>query len=86
MSDGDGFQLLEHVAPASPSPVILLAARQAEEEARRAANMGAIGYLGKPISLQETHRLWKESEGPAPGDRAPVLIAGAGAADRPARG
>jgi CheY-like chemotaxis protein len=51
MSDGDAFQLLEYVASlGDPKPsVILLTARPAEEEARRAANMGAIGYLGKPI-------------------------------------
>jgi DNA-binding response OmpR family regulator len=63
--DGDGFQLLEYVASlGEPKPaVILLAARPSEEDARRAANMGAIGYLGKPISLQEIYRLWKETEG-----------------------
>lgn len=62
-SDGDAFQLLEYVASlGEPKPgVILLTARPAEEEARRAATMGAIGYLGKPISLQEIYRLWKES-------------------------
>jgi CheY-like chemotaxis protein len=65
MSDGDGFQLLEYVASlGEPKPaVILLAARPSEEEARRAANMGAIGYLVKPITLQEIYRLWKETEG-----------------------
>jgi CheY-like chemotaxis protein len=65
ISDGDGFQLLEYVGSlGEPKPaVILLAARPSEEEARRAANMGAIGYLGKPISLQEIYRLWKETEG-----------------------
>ena len=63
MSDGDGFQLLEYVASlGGPKPaVILLSARPSEEEARRAANMGAIGYLEKPISLQEIYRLWKET-------------------------
>lgn len=66
MSDGDGFQLLEYLASiGEPKPsVILLSARPDEEEARRAANMGAIGYLGKPISLQEIYRLWKESAEP----------------------
>lgn len=63
MSDGDGFQLLEYVASlGDPKPaVILLTPRPLEGEARRAANMGAIGYLAKPISLQEIYRLWKES-------------------------
>jgi CheY-like chemotaxis protein len=65
-SDGSGFQLLEYVAAlGEPKPrVILLAEQRAEEEAERALNMGAIGYLAKPVSLQEIHRLWKESGGP----------------------
>jgi CheY-like chemotaxis protein len=65
MRDGSGFQLLEYVASlGDPKPrVILLAARPAQEEVERAVNMGAIGILGKPVSLQEIHRLWKESEG-----------------------
>ncbi len=63
MSDGDGFQLLEYIASlGDPKPaVILLAARPSAEEASRAVNMGAIGYLEKPISLQEIYRLWKET-------------------------
>ena len=66
MSDGSGFQLLEYVASlGDPKPaVILLSARPTEEEAGRAAHLGAIGYLGKPVSLQEIYRLWKESAGP----------------------
>jgi len=65
MPDGDGFQLLEYLASlGEPKPaVILVAARPSEEEARRAVNMGAIGVLGKPISLQEIYRLWKETGG-----------------------
>ena len=65
MSDGDGFQLLEFVASlGDPKPaVILVAARSSDEEARRAVNMGAIGYLEKPISLREIYRLWKETDG-----------------------
>jgi len=66
MSDGKGLQLLEYLASlGDPKPgVILVAARRAEEEAQRALNMGAMGYLEKPISLQEIYRLWKESGGP----------------------
>ena len=66
LSDGTGFQLLEYVASlAGPKPgVILVAERYAEEEAQRAARLGAIGYLGKPISLPEIYRLWKETRGP----------------------
>lgn len=64
-SDGNGFQLLEYVASlGEPKPrVILLGTRPEEEEARRAIRMGAIGYLGKPISLREIYRLWKENDG-----------------------
>jgi CheY-like chemotaxis protein len=66
MSDGSGFRLLEYVASlGGPKPgVILLASRYMEEEADRAVQMGAIGYLGKPISLPEIYRLWKETGGP----------------------
>jgi CheY-like chemotaxis protein len=66
MSDGSGLQLLELLASlGDPKPgVILVTARHAEEEAQRALNMGAMGYLEKPISLQEIYRLWKESGGP----------------------
>ncbi len=65
MSDGTGFQLLEYVASlGGPKPgVILVTERYAEEEAHRAARLGAIGYLGKPISLPEIYRLWKETRG-----------------------
>ena len=65
MSDGNGFQLLEYVASlGEPKPhVILLVTKPVEEEARRAIRMGAIGYLGKPISLGEIYRLWKENDG-----------------------
>jgi DNA-binding response OmpR family regulator len=67
MSDGDGFQLLEYVASlGEPKPaVILVAARPSKEEAGRAVNMGAIGYLEKPISLQDIYRLWKEKGNPS---------------------
>ena len=66
LSDGSGFQLLEYVASlGGPKPgVILVAGRYAEEEAQRAARLGAIGYLAKPISLPEIYRLWKETRGP----------------------
>lgn len=66
LSDGTGFQLLEYLASlGGPKPgVILLAERYAEEEAHRAARLGAIGYLAKPISLPEIYRLWKENRGP----------------------
>lgn len=65
-SDGSGFQLLDYVAAlGDPKPrVILLGEQRGQEEVERALNMGAIGYLGKPVSLQEIHRLWKESGGP----------------------
>ena len=65
-SDGSGFQLLEYVAAlGDPKPRVMLLGEQcAQEEIERALNMGAIGYLGKPVSLQEIHRLWKESGGP----------------------
>jgi CheY-like chemotaxis protein len=65
LSDGSGFQLLEYVASlGGPKPgVILVADRYTEAEADRAARLGAVGYLGKPISLPEIYRLWKETRG-----------------------
>ncbi len=55
MPDGDGFQLLEYISELDdPKPlVILLTARPVDEDAERAADLGAIGYLAKPISYRD---------------------------------
>jgi CheY-like chemotaxis protein len=55
LPDGDGFQLLEHLAgPAPPSPSVALASTRWSEVGReRAMALGAVGCLQKPLSIQE---------------------------------
>lgn len=55
LPDGNGFQLLEHLAdPAPPSPkVILISSQWSEADRERAMNLGAVGCLQRPISIQE---------------------------------
>jgi CheY-like chemotaxis protein len=55
LSDGNGFQLLEHLArraPPGPS-VVLASARWSEADRERAMALGAVGCLQKPLSIQE---------------------------------
>jgi CheY-like chemotaxis protein len=53
LPDGNGFKLLEQLADwSAPKPeVLLITARWNEEDAQRAEELGAIGYLPKPISV-----------------------------------
>ena len=55
LPDGNGFKLLEQIynAPAPKPEVLLITARWSEEDLRRAEELGAIGYLAKPISVRE---------------------------------
>jgi len=55
LPDGNGFKLLEQIASApAPKPeVVLITARWNEADAQRAEELGAIGYLPKPISIRE---------------------------------
>ena len=55
LPDGNGFKLLEQIynAPAPKPEVLLITARWGEADARRAEELGAIGYLPKPISVRE---------------------------------
>ena len=64
MPDGSGFDLLRHVSSRDvPRPqVILLTGRPVEEDQRRATEMGAIGYLGKPTSFREINRALRRRE------------------------
>jgi CheY-like chemotaxis protein len=72
LPDGDGFRLLEFVRSLEePKPkVLLLAAAPDEAQARRAAELGAIGLLTKPISFDDIAAVLL---GPIPSDegRAP---------------
>jgi CheY-like chemotaxis protein len=64
--DGDGLALLEYIAgfAAERPPVILLTAHPDLDEETRASLLGAIGYLAKPVSLQEILRTLRGFEGP----------------------
>jgi len=63
MPDGSGIDLLKFVntlGDAKPR-VILLATRLAKEDIERALQLGAIGYLPKPVSFQTIAKVWKQS-------------------------
>lgn len=58
LHDGDGFAILSYVRElAEPKPrVLLLTKHPSEDDAKRAVGLGALGYLTKPITLQEIRR------------------------------
>ncbi len=64
-TDGDGFLLLECVrALEEPRPkVILVSGRREESDASRAAELGAIGLLVKPIRFRDVARLLRYASG-----------------------
>jgi len=63
MHDGDAGDLLLEIAtmPAPRPPVVIIASRASEEEARRADQLGAIAYLAKPIAFLDLSRALKRS-------------------------
>jgi CheY-like chemotaxis protein len=58
LRDGDGFALLSHVREiAEPKPrVLLLTTHPSEDDAKRAAALGALAYLPKPTTLRDIRR------------------------------
>jgi two-component system, response regulator RegA len=62
--DGDGFAILSFVRQlAEPKPrVLLLTTHPSEDDAKRAAALGALGYLSKPTTLQDIRRACKSGE------------------------
>lgn len=64
LPDGDGFALLSRVRElAEPRPrVILLATHPNADDERRAAALGALAYLTKPITLTDIRRACKAGE------------------------
>jgi CheY-like chemotaxis protein len=66
LADGDGFRLLDHVRRLEePRPgVILVAGRRSDEDARRAMELGAIGFLVKPICFRDILGLIRNSAAP----------------------
>ncbi|MDH3520800.1 MAG: response regulator [Myxococcales bacterium] len=73
LPDGDGFRLLACVnSLEAPKPrVILTAVDASEEDADRALQMGAIGYLAKPIALRDVAAILKQHRGEWSGVRRP---------------
>lgn len=65
LPDGDGFRLLGCVnALEAPKPrVILTTADPSDEDADRAFQMGAIGYLSKPLALRDIAAILAQHRG-----------------------
>jgi CheY-like chemotaxis protein len=61
LPDGDGFAILSRVSElAEPRPrVLLLSTHPSADEEKRAAALGALGYLSKPTTLQDIRRACK---------------------------
>ncbi|PKO93441.1 MAG: two-component system response regulator KdpE [Betaproteobacteria bacterium HGW-Betaproteobacteria-1] len=53
LPDGDGKDLLRQVREYSDIPIIVLSARQSEQEKVACFNLGADDYLAKPFGIQE---------------------------------
>jgi two-component system response regulator MprA len=53
MPDMDGWEVCRRMRVASTVPVIMLTACQGDEEWRRGQQVGADGYLVKPVPLEE---------------------------------
>jgi two-component system KDP operon response regulator KdpE len=53
LSDGDGKSLIQKVRSQYDFPIIVLSARQAEQEKILALNEGADDYLSKPFNVEE---------------------------------
>lgn len=58
MPGGDGLSALEEIRAIAPDlPVIVMTAFGTLETARKAVNLGAYDYLGKPVELQQIRKL-----------------------------
>jgi CheY-like chemotaxis protein/Tfp pilus assembly protein PilZ len=65
LGEGDGFRLLGHVRSLESAPqVILVTSRPNDEDARRARDLGAVGYLAKPLSFLDIARVLRRGGGP----------------------
>lgn len=61
LPDGDGFAVLARVRelPGAKPQVLLLSTHPNPRDEQRAGALGALGYLGKPITLQDIRRACK---------------------------
>jgi two-component system KDP operon response regulator KdpE len=53
LPDGDGLELIERVREWSSAPIVVLTARDREDDKIRALDLGADDYLTKPFSVPE---------------------------------
>lgn len=53
LPDGDGLSFIEHVRLSSDLPILVLSARQSEQEKVSCFNLGADDYLAKPFGVNE---------------------------------
>lgn len=53
LPDGDGLTLLQHIRQTSKVPILILTARDQEEEKVRLLEAGANDYLSKPFGVKE---------------------------------
>lgn len=53
LPDGDGCTFIEHIRKSSDIPILVLSARQTEQEKVRCFELGADDYLAKPFGVQE---------------------------------
>ncbi|MGZ8271986.1 MAG: response regulator [Methylophilus sp.] len=53
LPDGDGLSFIEHVRLSSDLPILVLSARQSEQEKVNCFNLGADDYLAKPFGVNE---------------------------------
>ena len=53
LPDGDGRSFIEHVRVGSDIPILILSARQSEQEKVDCFNLGADDYLAKPFGVNE---------------------------------
>jgi CheY-like chemotaxis protein len=64
LGEGDGFRLLDHVRSLESAPqFILVTSRPSDEEGRRALELGATGYLAKPICFLDIARVLRRGGG-----------------------
>ena len=56
----DGFLLLEQMQQRKEAPPVIMVSSQATDEAeRRAVELGAIGFVAKPVRLRNLSRVWR---------------------------